>query len=140
MTETTDSDEIRGLVAAYEKALRESDAGALARMFAPDGTFFPYDLPPSTGGQIEGTFGTVFDTIAVDVVFHIEQMAIDGDLAYVICTSDGTVTLLAEDLTTPEVDRGVFALRRVAGRWRIAAYIFNRTPTYGAVAGPMEDG
>ncbi len=48
---STDEQQIRDLLSAYEKALNTSDAEAAAAVYAGDGVFYPYNLPTAAGTE-----------------------------------------------------------------------------------------
>lgn len=122
----TDIPEIQALLSAYETALNTSDAAASAALYAPDGVFFPYNLPTAKGADIQASYEAIFDAIRLDIAFEIVEVAVEGDLAFAVTGSRGTVTIHAAELTVDEENRELFVFRKVDGEWRIARYMFNK--------------
>lgn len=122
----TDISEIETLLSAYEKALNTSDAAASAALYAPDGVFFPYNVPTATGAEIQGSYEAIFEAIGLDIAFEIVEIVVEGDLAYAVTGSRGTVTVHAAEITVEEENRELFVFRKVDGEWRIARYMFNK--------------
>jgi uncharacterized protein (TIGR02246 family) len=131
---SNDEAQIRDLLARYERALNAADAAAAGALYAPDGEWYPYNLPTAGGQDIEGSYRSVFDTIKLDVAFTIHEIVASGDIAYAVTGSQGQVTVLATGQTGPEENREMFTFARVGGEWKIRRYMFNK-PAAPATAG-----
>lgn len=118
--------EIRGLLSSYEGALNASDAEQCASLYTSDGVFMPHTLPSSAGASVVEAYRHAFAAIALNVEFTIDEVTVDGDLAYALTRSKGTQTILASDKSTPEENRELFVFAKEDGSWRIARYIFNK--------------
>ena len=124
---TNHEDQIRGLLATYERALNTSDATLASSCYTPDGIFMPTTLPTAEGPDMEGAYRQVFGAIRLDVSFTIDELQITSDHdAYALTRSNGTQTVLATGDQTPESNREVFLLRRIDNDWKIARYMFNK--------------
>ncbi len=124
---STDELEIRALLEAYETALNTADAAAAAAVYAPDGVFYPHNLPTATGTPaLLASYQQIFETIKLDITFDIHEIAIAGDLAYATTGSTGHVTVLAPGITVAEANREVFTFVRLDGAWKVARYMFNK--------------
>lgn len=64
----------------------------------------------------------VFNTFSDGIVFF----NVMGNDAMVRSISNGTVTLKAENKHIQDHFRELFMLRKVAGKWKIARYMFNQ--------------
>ena len=117
---------IRSLLTQYEGALNASDAPLAASLYAADGVFMPHQFPSSVGPQIEDAYGQIFEAIGLDVAFSVDEVRVEGDLAYALTRSEGTQTIRATGETTPEANRELFTFAQEEGGWKIARYIFNK--------------
>lgn len=121
------SDQIRGLLAAYEASLNTSNAALAASCYTPDGVFMPTMLPTATGPGIREAYGQIFTAVRLQVRFSVDELVVASeDTAYALTRSTGEVTILATGTTTAEANREVFVFRHDAGGWKIARYMFNK--------------
>jgi uncharacterized protein (TIGR02246 family) len=128
---STDVNQIRELLAAYETALNTSDAAAAAAVYAPDAQFFAYDQPTAIGSEIRGAYEAVFNSARLTIEFDIHEVVVDGDLAYATTGSKGTIATLATNNTVTQESRELFVFARADGAWRIARYMFNKPGSPG---------
>mgnify|MGYP002857838943 CR=1 FL=1 len=120
-------DQIRALLATYERSLNTSDAALAASCYAPDGTFMPAGLPTAQGAGMEGAYRQIFDAIRLDVTFTIDELQVTSDqTAYALTRSNGTQKVLGTGDQTAESNREVFLLRNIDGGWKISRYMFNK--------------
>ena len=119
-------EEISGLFSTYQGSLNASDAEQCASLYTSDGVFMPHQLPSSAGANVVEAYRHVFAAIALNVEFTIDEVTVDGDLAYALTRSKGTQTILASDESTPEENRELFVFGKEDGSWKIARYIFNK--------------
>lgn len=123
-----DTQEIQAVLDAYGTALRTADVDLAVSQYAPDGVFYPYNLPTATGAaDLRGSYRQIFETISLDVTFTVHEIVVAGDLAYATTTSNGAVTVLAEHVTVPEQNREVFIFDRTDDGWKIGRYMFNKS-------------
>ncbi len=120
--------QIRDLLAIYERALNTSDADLAASCYAADGIFMPTTLPTVTGGDMADGYRKIFDAIRLDVTFTIDELAVTSDeTAYALTRSGGTQTVRATGNQSTESNREVFLFNRTdTDGWKIARYMFNK--------------
>ena len=124
---TSHDDQIRALLATYERSLNTSDPTLAASCYTPDGIFMPTTLPTAQGADLEGAYRQIFGAIRLAVSFTIDELEVTGDKdAYALTRSNGTQTLNASGDTTAESNREIFLLRRLDTGWKIARYMFNK--------------
>lgn len=115
--------EVDRLLRDYERAWAANDAGALAALFAPDGFALPSGQPPARGADsIRKAYshgGGMPTTLRA-----IDHRA-SGELAYVV----GAYGPAGQP---GDFGKFVLVLRRVDGRWLIAADIENANQRMGA--------
>jgi uncharacterized protein (TIGR02246 family) len=121
------TDQIRELLATYERALNTSDAVLAASCYTADGVFMPTTLPTATGNQMQAAYGHVFGAIRLRVTFTVDELVVTSDQsAYALTRSNGEQTVLANDSTGAEANREIFIFHRGAEGWKIARYMFNK--------------
>ena len=125
---TASENQIRDLLATYERSLNTSDADLAASCYTPDGIFMPTTLPTVTGAHIADGYRQIFDAIRLDVSFTIDELVVASeDHAYALTHSNGTQTILATDDDTSEFNREVFLFRHTdSDGWKIDRYMFNK--------------
>ncbi len=125
---TTNQEQITHLLERYEGALNASDADAAVALYAADGVFMPTNAPTAVGASaVRAAYEHVFGTIKLDIAFSIDEIAIDGNMAFATTGSKGQVTILVEQVTAPEENRELFVFRKIDGNWKIARYMFNKS-------------
>ena len=125
---TNHDDQIRSLLATYERSLNTSDAALAASCYTPDGVFMPTTLPTAEGANMQGAYRQIFDAIRLDVTFTIDELEITSDTsAYALTRSNGTQTVLATGDQTAESNREIFVFRNTDTGWKIARYMFNKS-------------
>jgi uncharacterized protein (TIGR02246 family) len=126
-TTSPSRDAVSALVLHYGAALNQSNTPAIVDLYTDDGVFMPAGAPTATGpAQLQAAYQEVFGAIKLGVEFGIDEIEVHGDIAFARTTSRGQVTILSNGHTQPEENRELFILRRVAGRWLIARYLFNQ--------------
>ena len=128
MTSASDEQQIRDLLTTYENALETGDAALATSIYADDAVVMGNEMPTSEGPEIRRTFEVNFDLIRLDVDFTLDGLVIDGNVAYGITRSEGTITKLATGDTIPSSARELFVFARQSGEWKIARYMFNKMP------------
>jgi uncharacterized protein (TIGR02246 family) len=119
---------IAGVLKVYEAALNASDVGQVEALYTPDGVFMPAGFPTAEGHQaVRASYTAIFGMIQLNIRFTIDEIGVEGGLAYARTRSVGTVKVLATGTTAPEENRELFVLRRTAEGWKIARYLFNKS-------------
>lgn len=123
----TNDDQIRSLLATYERSLNASDAALAASCYTPDGIFMPSALPTAQGSDMQDAYQQIFDAIRLDVTFTIDELEITNDhTAYALTRSNGAQIVLATGDQTSESNREIFLFRHSDIGWKIARYMFNK--------------
>jgi len=123
----SDIDEIRELLASYEKSLNESNAELAVSCYAPQGTFIPTGLPTSAGAALLPAYIGTFEAIRLAVVFTIDEIVVASEsIAYALTRSNGTQTILASGVESAESNREIFIFKKYDGSWKIERYMFNK--------------
>ena len=120
--------EIENLLMTYKETLNTSDAENATALYVKDGIFMPSGAPSAIGTeQIKGAYDFVFSQIQLNIEFYIEEIIVEGNLAYAVTSSKGSTLIHASGETIPEENRELFVLENENGLWKIARYIFNKT-------------
>ncbi|PYP44618.1 MAG: DUF4440 domain-containing protein [Gemmatimonadetes bacterium] len=119
--------QLRALLATYEKSLNAGDAGQIEQLYAEDGVFMPAGFPTASGSSaVRGAYDAVFSHIRIAIHFTVDELTVKGDVAYARTHSAGTATVVATGASGPETNRELFVFVRGANGWRIARYMFNK--------------
>jgi len=119
--------QLRALLATYEKSLNAGDAGQIEQLYAEDGVFMPAGFPTASGSSaVRGAYDAVFSHIRIAIHFTVDELTVKGDVAYARTHSAGTATVVATGASGPEANRELFIFARGPGGWKIARYMFNK--------------
>jgi uncharacterized protein (TIGR02246 family) len=123
---------IEDLLSEYKKSLNTSDAKLAQSLYTKDGVFMPTEAPSGIGSEnILKSYEYVFSQIQLNIEFFIEEIEVEGNMAFAVTSSKGAVKILANGFEAPEANRELFVFEKVDGEWKIARYMFNKTETKG---------
>lgn len=127
MEQTNEKAAIENMLFAYRDALNASDVNKVLPLYTNDGVFMPSQAPSAIGrDQVKASYEFVFKTIQLNIEFFIDEIVVDGDVAFARTTSKGTTLIHATGQTVPEENRELFVLQKSNGEWKIARYMFNK--------------
>lgn len=116
------------LLSEYEKSLNTSNAKLAQSLYTKDGIFMPTEAPSGIGSEgILQSYEYVFSQIQLNIKFFIEEIQVEGNMAFAVTSSKGTTLIKAIGDTIPEANRELFVFEKVNGEWKIARYMFNKT-------------
>lgn len=88
----------------------------------------PTEAPSGIGPEgILKSYTHVFSQIKLNIEFLIEEIQVEGNMAFAVTSSKGTTLIHATGDTVPEANRELFVFEKVEGEWKIARYMFNKT-------------
>jgi uncharacterized protein (TIGR02246 family) len=123
---------IEELLSEYKKSLNTSDAKLAQSLYTKDGVFMPTEAPSGIGSEnILKSYEFVFSQIQLNIEFFIEEIEVEGNMAFAVTSSKGTVKIHANGVEAPEANRELFVFEKVDGEWKIARYMFNKTEPKG---------
>jgi uncharacterized protein (TIGR02246 family) len=126
--EKNDKIQIEDLLSLYKKSLNTSDAKLAQSLYTKDGVFMPTEAPSGIGSEnILKSYEFIFSQIQLNIEFFIEEIEIEGSMAFATTNSKGSVKILANGMEGPEANRELFVFEKVNGEWKIARYMFNKT-------------
>ena len=126
--EKVDQEKIEQLLSKYEKALNTSDATLAQSLYTEDGVFMPTEAPSGVAAEgILKSYEYVFSQIQLSIKFYIEEIEVEGNMAFAVTGSKGKVKVLANGMEAPEENRELFVFRKTNEEWKIARYMFNKT-------------
>ena len=126
--EKQEKQKIEALLSEYEKSLNTSDAKLAQSLYTKDGIFMPTEAPSGIGSEgILKSYEYVFSQIQLNIKFFIEEIQVEGNMAFAVTSSKGTTLIKAIGETIPEANRELFVFEKVNGEWKIARYMFNKT-------------
>ena len=119
---------IEALLSEYKKSLNSSDAKLAQSLYTKDGVFMPTEAPSGIGPEgLLKSYEFVFSQIQLNIEFFIEEIEVEGNMAFAVTSSKGTVKIHANGSEAPEANRELFVFEKVDGEWKIARYMFNKT-------------
>jgi len=123
-----ETQKIETLLSEYKKSLLTSNAILAKSLYTKDGIFMPTDAPSAIGHEnILKSYEFIFSQIQLDIEFYIEEIKIDGNLAFATTSSKGNVLIHALGKKMPEANRELFIFEKLDNEWKIARYMFNKT-------------
>jgi len=126
--EKQDKKQIEELLNVYKKSLNTSDAQLAQSLYTKDGIFMPTEAPSGIGSEgILKSYEYVFSQIKLNIDFFIDEIEVEGNMAFAVTSSKGTVKILANGMEVPEANRELFVFEKVDEDWKIARYMFNKT-------------
>jgi uncharacterized protein (TIGR02246 family) len=126
--EKQEKQKIETLLSQYEKSLNTSDAKLAQSLYTKDGIFMPTEAPSGIGSEgILKSYEYVFSQIQLNIEFFIEEVQVEGTMAFAVTSSKGTTMIRATGDTLPEANRELFVFEKVDGEWKISRYMFNKT-------------
>lgn len=130
--EKQEKQNIEALLSEYQKSLNTSDAILAHSLYTKDGIFMPTEAPSGIGWEgILKSYEYVFSQIQLNIEFFIEEIEVEGNMAFAVTSSKGTTLIRATGDTVPEANRELFVFEKVNGEWKIARYMFNKTQPKG---------
>lgn len=128
MMEKNEKKQIEELLSLYQKSLNTSDAKLAQSLYTKDGVFMPTEAPSGIGSEnILKSYEFVFSQIQLNIEFFIDEIVVEGNMAFAVTSSKGTVTIQENGIVAPEANRELFVFEKVNGEWKIARYMFNKT-------------
>lgn len=125
--EKREKQKIEALLSEYQKSLNTSDAKLAQSLYTKDGIFMPTEAPSGIGSEgILKSYEYVFSQIQLNIEFFIEEIEVEGNMAYAVTSSKGTTLIHATGDTIPEANRELFVFEKVNSEWKIARYMFNK--------------
>ena len=119
---------IEDLLNKYRKSLNTSDAKLAQSLYTKDGIFMPSEAPSGIGSEgILKSYEYIFSQIQLNIKFFIEEIEVEGNMAFAVTSSKGTVKILGNGIEAPEANRELFVFEKSDGEWKIARYMFNKT-------------
>jgi len=126
--EKQEKQKIEELLSTYKKSLNTSDAKLAQSLYTKDGIFMPTNGPSGIGSEgILKSYEFVFSQIQLNIEFFIEEIQVEGNMAFAVTSSKGTTLVHATGATVPEENRELFVFEKVDREWKIARYMFNKT-------------
>lgn len=130
--EKQEKQRIETLLSEYQKSLNTSDAKLAQSLYTKDGIFMPTEAPSGIGSEgILKSYEYVFSQIQLNLEFFIEEIQIEGNMAFAVTSSKGTTLIHETGISVPEANRELFVFEMVNDDWKIARYMFNKTEPKG---------
>ncbi len=109
----------------YAAALQANDVEALVALYTDNGVFTRPDFAPAVGRDaLRAAYKEVFATLKVSLRFHVQEVEVAGDLAWLRSGSTGTVKDLKTGKETADSYHQLVVFRRLGGAWKIREYLY----------------
>ena len=124
--QSQDEQAIRSLIQQWVKLVAAKNADAVAELYAPDAAIMPPNAPLAEGREaIAATWRSMMQAPGFQLTFAPTRIEVSkgGDMAM----DRGTYRLMTQATSGAVEDRGKYVVvwRKVDGRWKAAADIFN---------------
>lgn len=120
------NEDIRALLATYERSLNEANVDLVESVYADDAIFIGQPFPTATGkAAIVALYADFLSKLDFAVKFEVLEMELGDEIGFVRTRSVGTIVPKGQKPERSEGNREVFVVKRFNGAWKIYRYIFN---------------
>jgi uncharacterized protein (TIGR02246 family) len=124
-----DAAAVRAVIEAYGDRLAAADVAGVVSQFTGNAATMQPGLETVVGSQqLTATYDAALENMRLDFTFRSDDITIQGDLAAVRGTSQGSITIRATGETQPARLRQLFVLERTGAGWKIAHYMDQLMP------------
>ena len=124
-----DAAAVRAVIEAYGDRLAAADVAGVVSHFTGNAAAMQPGLETVVGSQqLTASYDTALENMRLDFTFRSDDITVQGDLAAVRATSQGTITIRATGETQPARLRQLFVLERTGAGWKIAHYMYQLMP------------
>ncbi len=124
-----DAAAVRAVIEAYGDRLAAADVAGVVSQFTGNAAAMQPGLETVVGSQqLTASYDTALENMRLDFTFRSDDITVQGDLAAVRATSQGTITIRATGETQPARLRQLFVLERTGAGWKIAHYMYQLMP------------
>jgi uncharacterized protein (TIGR02246 family) len=124
-----DAAAVRAVIEAYGDRLAAADVAGVVSQFTGNAAAMQPGLETVVGSQqLTATYDAALENMRLDFTFRSDDITIQGDLAAVRGTSQGSITIRATGETQPARLRQLFVLERTGAGWKIAHYMDQLMP------------
>jgi uncharacterized protein (TIGR02246 family) len=121
-----DTPAIKDILRQYGAALSADNVADVMKVYDDDAVVAAPGRPVNRGtAAVSKFYEGLFANADVTLAFTTEQVTVDGNFAYLISHSNGTLKFKDGNPDFNGVNRELFVLRKTDGVWKIAAYWFN---------------
>lgn len=125
-----DKNQIEQLIEKYIDALNRSKTDMVVSLFTQDGVLMGVDAPTMEGAeQLKAFFDHGFGIIRLEPKIYIDEIVVTEHYAFAISHSQVRVTILQTNDSHSEQNRELFIFKKDGSDWKIARYMFNKTPS-----------
>ena len=118
---------VRAVIEAHGRRRTAGDVPGVVRQYTGNAAVMQPGLETVVGSrQLAATYDAAFENMRLDFTFQFDDIVVNGDLAAVRTTGQGTITIRATGETQPARFRELFVLERAGGNWKIAQYMFQQ--------------
>lgn len=125
MSASNETQAIHAVISAYGKALNTADSKTIIDLYTADGLFFPNDHGTLSKKHLISSAGTFLKDREFSIDFHVKDVVVQGEFAFVQSTSTTTSRNLKEGKAITTTSRDLFVLHKEQSIWKIYRYMFN---------------
>ena len=124
-----DAAAVRAVIEAYGDRLAAADVAGVVSQFTGNAVAMQPGLETVVGSQqLAATYDAALENMRLDFTCRSADITVQGDLAAVRATSQGSITIRATGETQPARLRQLFVLERAGADWKIAQYMYQQMP------------
>ena len=121
---------IEKLIFDYSSAFNAADITKTVALYSPEGILMPNNGPVAQGqNQLTKSFYFLFSKFQIEINYHINEITISGDYAYVRTNSIVKTFVKANNELIVLENKELFVVQKLNDDWKISHYIFNNTAT-----------
>jgi uncharacterized protein (TIGR02246 family) len=126
---TDDAAAVRAVIEAFGDRLTARDVAGVVSQFTGNAAAMQPGHETAVGSQqLTASYGAALENMRLDFTFRFDGITVQGDLAAVRATSQGTIAICATGETQPACLRQLFVLERTEAGWKIAQYMYQQMP------------
>lgn len=121
---------IEKILFSFSNAFNAADILTTVASFTSNGINMPNNGPSAQGEEnLTKSFGRLFDMAQISIKYTIDEIVVNGVIAFVRTNSEVTTVFKASGEQILLDNKELFIMQNENGAWKISHYIFNNTKT-----------
>lgn len=120
-----DSKQLEEILNSYNDGLTTKNVQKILELYSSAPVFMPEYAPAAVGRDaVRKSYEWVFNTLKLNGIFHIDEIKVIGEHAWMRTHSTGKFTVIATGVEGDVANTEFFLFKREKGIWKIHRYIF----------------